>query len=372
MVTLSTNSKTLVPLVAISLLGRGVDTAAARAFKLLICGDGLMPAAFDPAATIEALGEAMQVPPTIWRDRMRRADQIAHAALAMGDRAGLGVLTIDAADYPPILRHIVDPPVALWVKGDLSAFAQRAIAVVGSRQGSPIGLMAARRLGNDLAAAGITVVSGLARGVDGAAHRGALDGAGATIAVLGCGADVIYPREHRDLAAALLERGAIVSEFPPGSSPLPPHFPLRNRIISGLSRAVVVVEAHDQSGSLITARTALEQGRDVLAVPGNFGSVCYRGSHRLIKDGARLVETVEDILEEVGWQSPARPPAVNPDNINEISELEDFIRRGETIGLDDLIERTGRSATGLLAELAELELAGKVAKIAGGDFVRLD
>jgi DNA processing protein len=281
-------------------------------------------------------------------------------------------IPIDAPAYPALLRHIVDPPTVLWLKGHSVSLTHRAIAVVGSRNGTPAGLMTARRLGNELAAAGISVVSGLARGVDGAAHRGALDAGGVTVAVVGCGVDRTYPREHVALGAAILDRGALISEFPPGTSALPAHFPLRNRIISGLSRAVVVVEAHLKSGSLITARAALEQGRDVLAVPGNVASGCYRGSHSLIKDGARLVETVEDVLDEVGWRPVPERPAGASDKCHEINQLDGFIEPGGTIGLDELLARTGRPVTVLLAELSELELAGKVAKLPGGGFVRLD
>ena len=366
------NPDALLTLVAISLLGRGVDTFAARAFKALALPAGTIADNFDPAAFVEPLGEALEVAPVVWRDRMRRAHEVAAVMLAQAARAGITPIPIHAPTYPALLRHIVDPPTLLWVRGIAASLNHRAIAVVGSRHGTPTGLMAARRLGNDLAAAGITVVSGLARGVDGAAHRGALDAGGVTVAVLGCGVDKTYPREHAALSAAILERGALVSEFPPGSLALKPHFPLRNRIISGLSRAVLVVEAHLKSGSLITARAALEQGRDVLAVPGNVASGCYRGSHSLIKDGARLVETVEDVLDEVGWRPVPERPGGASENPHEINQLDGFLAPGSTVSLDELLARTGRSVTVLLAELSELELAGKVAKLPGGGFVRLD
>jgi DNA processing protein len=192
--------------------------------------------------------------------------------------------------------------------------------------------------------------------------------------VLGCGADIIYPREHARLATEILASGVVLSEFSPGTPPLPEHFPLRNRIISGLARAVVVVEASDRSGSLITARMALEQGRDVLAVPGNVLSGQYRGSHALIKDGARLVETVRDVLEEIGWAPPpndedrAKPegPAEHP------TGLERAMAPAEPYSVDDLAARTGRAASDLLAELSGLELRGRIARVSGGRFVRLD
>jgi DNA processing protein len=230
----------------------------------------------------------------------------------------------------------------------------------------------ARRLGRELAAAGVTVVSGLARGVDAAAHEGALEAGGRAIAVLGSGVDVIYPPEHRRLATSLLEHGVILSEFPPGTPPLPAHFPLRNRIISGLVRAVVVIEAGEKSGSLITARQALEQGRDVLAVPGNAVSGRYRGSHALIKDGAPLVETVEDVLRELRWGALDGPnDAVRP-KPRELSKLEEQMAIGEAYNLDQLIERTGLTPTTVLAEIGSAEVAGRIGRIPGGGFVRLD
>ena len=201
--------------------------------------------------------------------------------------------------YPTTLAAIYDPPPTIWVKGDVDVLRAPAVAIVGSRRASPYALEVARRLGADLARRQVTVVSGMARGVDSAAHRGALEGGGVTVAVFGCGVDVIYPPEHRALAARISERGALVSEFEPGMPPLKHNFPRRNRIISGLSLAVVVVEAADGSGSLITADCALEQGRAVLAVPGNVLGGRNYGAHALLRDGAKLVECADDILEEL-------------------------------------------------------------------------
>jgi len=225
----------------------------------------------------------------------------------------------------------------------------------------------ARRLARDLLRAGIVVVSGLARGIDAAAHEGALDEGGGTIAVLGCGVDVVYPRQHDRLTHQVRQQGCLVSELPPGTLPLPRHFPLRNRIISGLSLAVVVVEAAERSGSLITARMALEQGRDVLAVPGSVVSGCHRGCHALIKDGAGLVETAADVLAALGMDSRAPVPdvAVRGGVAGEMTP-------GAPIGLDDLAGRVGRSAPEVLAELGLLEVEGVVARVSGGLFVRLD
>src|SRR5262249_12251820 len=187
-----------------------------------------------------------------------------------------------------------------WTRGCLPALNAVATAIVGSRAASPYALSVATQLAGDLAARGVVVVSGLARGVDSAAHRGALGAGGVTVAVLGSGVDVVYPREHASLAAQIDERGAVISELVPGTPPNPLFFPLRNRIISGLSRAIVVVEANEKSGSLIPARCALDQGRDVLAVPGNVLTGRNRGAHALLRDGAKIVESADDILEELG------------------------------------------------------------------------
>jgi DNA processing protein len=214
-------------------------------------------------------------------------------------------------------------------------------------------------------------VSGLARGVDAAAHDGALRAGGKTIAVLGSGADTIYPPEHGALAERIRQSGAVVSEFVPGTPPLPHHFPLRNRIISGLSRGVVLIEASDRSGSLITARAALDQGREVLVVPGNPASGQYAGSHRLIKDGAVLVETVQDVLDALGWISP-HPARAETGNIKEISRLEGFMPEGETVTIEQLSSATGLKAGVLLAELSQLELAGRILRVPGAGFVKVD
>ena len=210
-----------------------------------------------------------------------------------------------APDYPARLRDIPDPPDRLWVRGDPRALARTSVAIVGSRRASPGSLDIAHRLAADLARIGLTIVSGLARGCDGAAHRGALDAGGATIAVLGSGADVIYPPEHGALAEQIARQGAILSEFPPGAPPLPNHFRQRNRLISGLAHGVIVIEANDKSGSLITAGCALAQGREVMVVPGTVLAGRNRGGHQLIRDGAALVENAEDVLAVLVSAVPA-------------------------------------------------------------------
>ena len=226
------------------------------------------------------------------------------------------------ADYPPNLRQIADPPPFLFVRGPAQLTDSNCIAVVGARAASDIGRRMAQRLGLELAAKGFTVVSGLARGIDGEAHQGALDAHGKTLAVLGCGVDVIYPAEHRKLAEAIIAGGgALISELPIGAQPLAENFPTRNRILSGLCLGVVIVEAAEKSGSLITARMALEQDRQVFAVPGSPLSGKTRGSNRLLKEGAKLVECVEDVIEELAPQMIGRPRAAERTPITPIEPV---------------------------------------------------
>ena len=293
----------------------------------------------------------------------------AAAALTRAAAGGLTVLPWDDPAYPAALATIPDPPPVLWARGCVDALAGPAVAIVGSRAGSEYALAVAERLAADLAAYGVAVVSGLARGVDAAAHRGALAGRGVTIAVLGSGADVMYPPEHDGLAREIAARGVVISELVPGTPPQPYLFPLRNRIISGLVRAVVVIEAGDKSGSLITARCALEQGRDVLAVPGNVLSGRNRGAHALLRDGAKIVESADDILEELGMSrrgEPARAAASAEDPV--LARL----TPGEPLDLDALAERSGLAPARLLPRLFALELEGLVRRVGGGRFVRID
>jgi DNA processing protein len=250
----------------------------------------------------------------------------------------------------------------------VEALSAPAVAIVGSRAASHYAKEIASSLAFDLGRLGLVVVSGMARGVDGAAHQGALEAGARTVAVLGCGVDVVYPVEHKNLAVSIARSGAVSSELPPGTPPLPHHFPLRNRIISGLSRAVVVIEAGEKSGSLITARCALEQGRDVMAVPGSALSGRNRGSHALLKDGAKLVEGVDDILEELGWLS-SRPEQVADAKPLVHNGLLHQLQPGDTYGLDELAAMTGLSAQELLPKLLELELQGRLARLPGGRFV---
>lgn len=285
---------------------------------------------------------------------------------------GIGVLAWNDPRFPAALLATTDCPPALWFRGDLNACQAPTVAIVGSRAASPVALEAAARIAEGLAAHGVTVVSGLARGVDSAAHRGALR-RGRTIAVLGSGVDRIYPAEHAALASEIARDGLVMSEYQPGAAPLQFRFPLRNRIISGLSRAVVVIEASDKSGSLITAGCALEQGREVMAVPGNALNGRNRGGHALLRDGARIVETSDDVLAELGMVTPAsvRAAAANGD---QSTNCDDPVLRAMTPGhpydLDALAGAAGLLTARLLPRLSELELQGLVTRLEGGRFMR--
>jgi DNA processing protein len=272
------------------------------------------------------------------------------------------------ARYSALLSCIADPPPVLWIRGNPDALARPAVAIVGSRAATPYALDVASRLAAELAGRGVAVVSGLARGVDSSAHKGTLGAGGTTIAVLGSGVDCVYPPEHKNLAQAVAEQGLVISELGPGGLPLAEHFPLRNRIISGISLAVVVVEASEKSGSLITARCAMEQGRDVMAVPGSVLTGRNRGSHGLLKDGAKVVETADDILEELGW--PTARLAVGAQALRSDDPLLSRMEPGEVYGLDELVESTGTMASRLLTRLMELELLGHVRAAGGGRFTR--
>jgi DNA processing protein len=292
----------------------------------------------------------------------------ADAALERARALGIHAVAFADGEYPSSLRTISDAPIVLWVAGSTAALDPPGVAVVGSRAASAGGIEVAERLGHDLAVAGVAVVSGLARGCDGAAHRGALAGGGATVAVLGCGADVVYPAEHRALYQRIREHGAIVSEHPPDTPPLPAHFPQRNRIISGLARAVVVVEASAKSGSLITAACALEQGREVMAVPGSILGSRHRGCHALLRDGARLVETARDVLDELGVAAATGGAGLGvPLARDPLLAL--IAAEGEG-DVDVLAERSGLTVAVLLQRLLALELAGHVRRVPGGRFVR--
>jgi DNA processing protein len=299
-----------------------------------------------------------------------RAQEVVERAAAQG----VQVLPWNDPRFPTSLLALSDFPPVLWCRGRLDVLDEPAVAIVGSRAASRASLEVATRLAADVAARGVTVVSGLARGVDSAAHRGALR-TGHTIAVLGSALDCIYPREHASLADEIICQGLVLSEYPPGTAPLPQHFPARNRLISGLSRAVVIVEASEQSGSLITADWALQQGRDVMAVPGNVLSGRNRGAHALIRDGAKIVECADDILEELGLGQSTREPRTSAQTVGSSAACADSLLRsmkaGEAYDFDELAAASGLDGARLLTRLLQLEIHGFVRRVGGGCFVRL-
>lgn len=283
---------------------------------------------------------------------------------------GVRIVTRNDSEYPMNLTHVHDPPPFLYVRGGFIPADRVAIAIVGSRAASTYGRTMAKELARGLAERGVTIVSGLARGVDAEAHRTTLVAGGRTIAVLGSGIDVIYPSEHRGLAEDITKSGAVVSEFSLGTKPEAMHFPYRNRVISGLTLGTVVVEATEKSGSLITARCAVEQNREVFAVPGNVTTGRNRGPHRLIKEGAKLVENVDDILSEIAPTLVAPPPtsaspaiALEPDEERLLGILE-----GEPVHVDLVIAKSGLSAARVLELLLGLELKGIVTQLPGTHF----
>jgi DNA processing protein len=273
--------------------------------------------------------------------------------------------------YPECLLQTADPPLLLYLQGRAELMQSRCLAIVGSRNPTPQGADNARAFAEHLGRAGLVVVSGLALGIDGAAHTGALAGGAGTIAVIGTGADRVYPRRHRDLAHRIADTGLIISEFPLGTPPLAQNFPQRNRIIAGLSVGTLVVEAALESGSLITAAQAVEAGREVFAIPGSIHSPQSRGCHALIKQGAKLVETAQDVLDELGQGSLAAPP-VQQRELPGIDAGDPLIEvmGYEPVSLDALQSRTGLATGALSARLLELELQGRLARLPGGLYQR--
>lgn len=284
-------------------------------------------------------------------------------------RKGIGIVTLMDRTYPANLKEIYDPPPYLYIKGELKGEDERAIAIVGSRTPTPYGLGVAYRMAMELASCGFTIVSGMARGIDSEAHRGALKAGGRTIAVLGSGIDVIYPPEGRDLYHGIVESGAVISEFPLSTPPYGRNFPKRNRIISGLSLGVLVVEASLRSGSLITARLALEQGREVFAVPGSITSGRSRGTNLLIKEGAKLVEDVDDVLGEVSqWRDRLRGGVMD----YTLTEKERIVYNSleEPVHIDMIIKKSGLRAEEVSSLLLGLEAKGLIVQHPGKVFSR--
>lgn len=348
---------------------RAPGLAARDLFQLLEhCGSA-------SAAVAQAPGLHRSGSAPAWAAYLRHPDsQDIEQDLAWLEAPDHALLTWRDARYPPTLREIADPPIALFVAGDPTVLATRQVAVVGSRHPTPGGRDIAYRLAGQLARVGITITGGLARGVDTAGHRGALDAGGLSVAVAGTGLDQVYPRENRDLARRIAGCGALVSEFPTGTPPRREHFPRRNRIISGLGAGVLVVEAALRSGSLITARHAANQGRDVFAVPGSIFNPLARGCHALLRDGAKLVETAADVLEELGY--PSLVPASTGDARTRDRTLDEEHRRVlEALGYDpapvDLVVARTRLTPGTVsAILLALELRGLAICAPGGHYFR--
>ena len=280
---------------------------------------------------------------------------------------GNSLMTLADTDYPRNLLEIADPPAMLYCKGNRALLSQPSLGIVGSRNATPQGLRDAEAFAHALSDAGLTIVSGLALGIDAAAHRGGLAGAGSSVAIVGTGLDRVYPARNKALAHQLVEKGLVVSEFPLGTPPLPGHFPRRNRLISGLSRGVLVVEAAPDSGSLITARVATEQGREVFAIPGSIHSPLARGCHALIKQGAKLVESAADILDELAWQQRLGAPVQPESRADPVLDAMD----GASITPDTLAQRTGLTLEALSAKLLTLELDGRIASLPGGRYQKI-
>lgn len=302
------------------------------------------------------------------------AAQVA-AALAWAAEPGNAIVTLADADYPQVLLQTADPPSLLYVKGRRELLNRPALAMVGSRNATPQGIQNAEAFAAALSAAGLTVISGLALGIDAAAHAGALRGAGSTVAVIGTGADRIYPARNAALARRVVEDGVLISEFPLGTPAAAYNFPRRNRIISGMARGVLVVEAALGSGSLITARQAGEQGREVFAIPGSIHSPLSKGCHQLIKTGAKLVESAQDVLEELHWHGPAATgvEALSLALPVDAGAAQVLAALGhDPADVDTLVQRTSLTPEALFAILTTLELDGRVARLPGGRFQSLN
>jgi len=317
--------------------------------------------------TVEGIGErlAALITETDIQGKVR-------SELKLVEELNASIVTFTDKSYPNNLKQIYDPPPLLYVRGDLQAKDDLAISMVGSRLSSSYGRMITERIAGDMARHGVTIVSGMARGIDSAAHRGALSAGGRTIAVLGCGVDIVYPPENRRLFEEITAHGAVISEFPMSTPPEGTNFPRRNRIISGLSLGVVVVQADSRSGSLITAGLALEQNRDVFAVPGNVGMARSRGTNRLIKQGAKLVESADDILEEIlpRFQHQGLEPTDVKPSLEDEEERVFRIIEDEPAHIDSIIAQTGMDASRVSAILLQLELKGLVQQLPGKRFAK--
>ncbi len=347
------------------------------------------PASVFAAPREVLLGEGLK-PETIEQLQSTEILDKAQAEIEKLEILGASVITLADEGYPPLLREIYDPPIALYVRGDLKAALENpAIAVVGSRRCSTYGTNAANFLARELAAQGVTIISGLARGIDGAAHRGALETNGKTLGVIGTGLDINYPKEHKKLTDEIAATGAVVSEFPLGTPPLPQNFPYRNRVISGLSFGVLIIEAAEHSGSLITARMAYEQGREVFAVPGNITSQTSFGPNFLIKDGAKLVQQARDIIEEFprsiresllgigsamdekGKKKKRQQPIFEAIALSAPEQkVMSLLTADAAAHIDELLLTSGLSSPDLMSALLGLEMKDRIRELPGKCYVK--
>ncbi len=320
-------------------------------------------------------------------ERLARAIELNQRSWRWSESATHHLITLDSLHYPELLREIDDPPAVLFVSGDPRLLNQAQLAIVGSRRSTPAAMRICKSWAAELAKAGLVITSGLARGIDGSAHQGCLDAHGGTVAVMASGPDQCYPKQHRALYDAILEKGAVVTEFPPGFSPLPRNFPQRNRIISGLSLGTLVIEANLRSGTLVTARHAMEQNREVFAVPGSILNPESRGCHQLIQQGAKLVQQVSDIVEELSFEladtrslttgpttsqsaqpsseTESSPPTVQPAH-QQILDAAGF----DPVNIDSLCAATGLAVKTLLPILLTLELEGMMQSLGDGRYIR--
>jgi len=345
--------------------------------RLLAAVPGLQELPLSDTATLRKLGL-----PEVAIDALQRPDMAAITRdLTWQDKPGNRIMTCHDPDYPVLLLQVDTPPPLLYVHGNSDVLGEPVLAMVGSRNPSASGIRTATDLARHLSAAGLVISSGLALGIDAACHQGALDAGAPTIAVMGTGLDRVYPARHRDLALQIAERGALVSEFPIGTAPRPENFPRRNRIISGLSLGTLVVEAAIRSGSLITARYAGEQGREVFAIPGSIHNPLARGCHRLIRQGAKLVETAQDVIDELGVlanccyrQDQTADDTEVPDDLIELDpeykQLIDLIGF-DTSSIDQLVCSSGLTPAEVSSMLLQLEMRGYIASSPGGAYNRL-
>lgn len=362
-----------------------IEGLGVRGAHRLIEHFGNAQAAYTASLTeLESCGIPARVAQAIFaQEGLKDAEQEQKAA----EKADCRLVVYDDEDYPPLLRQIFDSPLLLYVRGDVKALSQCALAMVGTRKPSAYGSQVAHRLARDLAERQVVIVSGLARGIDTCSHRGALEAKGGkTVAVQGRGMDEIYPRENRKLAEKIMANGAVISEFPLGTSPVPENFPIRNRIISGLALGVLVVEAAEYSGSLITARLALDQNREVLAVPGNITSAQSFGPNHLIKQGAKLVDQWMDVVEE--FPAEVRRQLMPPEAASEMSQAAeapslfeqsmtadqkavfDFLRVDEPAFIDAILGGVSVPPARIMQTLLELEMNGLIRQLPGKNFIR--